>query len=70
MMVKAVKYIDYDLDVRVSRDGTQKLLDEDEYLKHQVKGIVTRKKLKIIESELQVLIEKINKHEQPFDETI
>ncbi|KUP08513.1 hypothetical protein Q73_02155 [Bacillus coahuilensis m2-6] len=31
---EAIKYIDYDLDVKVYPDGTYTLLDEDEYLAH------------------------------------
>lgn len=64
---EAVKYIDYDLDVRVSRDGSMKLLDEDEYLKHQVKFRYSDDIKRIVESELAVLLKMIENKEVPFD---
>ena len=64
---EAVKYIDYDLDIRVSRDGTMKLLDEDEYQKHQVKFRYPQDIKDIIQDELDILIKKIEKKEVPFD---
>lgn len=64
---EAVKYIDYDLDVRVSRDGSLKILDEDEYLKHQVKFRYSDDIKEIVEKELQDLIKMIENKELPFD---
>lgn len=65
---EAVKYIDYDLDVRVSRDGTYKMLDEDEYLKHQVKYRYSEDIKKIIDQELKILIQMIEDKVEPFND--
>ena len=66
---EAVKYIDYDLDIRVSRDGTFKILDEDEYQKHQVKFKYPSEVKVILAKEMDVLIHMIHNRIKPFDDS-
>ena len=65
---EAVKYIDYDLDIKVSRDGSIKILDEDEYQKHQVKYRYPKEIKDILESEMKSLIQMIEHKVKPFDD--
>lgn len=61
-----IKYIDYDLDLRVFPDGEYKVLDEDEYDYHkQIMGY-SNELDKIINFELNDLIEMYKKREGPF----
>jgi uncharacterized protein len=63
---EAVKHIDYDLDVKVLPDGTEILLDEDEYESHgQSMGYSEEMKL-IIENNLNKLYEAIRMKAYPF----
>ncbi|WP_162140282.1 DUF402 domain-containing protein [Haploplasma axanthum] len=64
---EAIKYIDYDLDVKVYPDGTYKVLDENEYNYHLKKMHYPMDVKSIIENELKVLIDKIIKKEAPFN---
>lgn len=64
---EGVKYIDYDLDVKVFPDGTYRILDENEYNYHLKKMKYPEDVIKIIENELKVLIETIKRKEAPFN---
>ena len=67
---KTIKYIDYDLDLRVFPNGSFKVLDRGEYKYH--KKIMNYPNIidKILKSELTNLIEKVKKKENPFQEGI
>lgn len=64
---EAVKYIDYDLDVRVSPTFSFNVLDEDEYDIHKKKMNYPNEVQMIIENELNVLIKRIKRREGPFN---
>ncbi|MEG1495545.1 MAG: DUF402 domain-containing protein [Bacilli bacterium] len=63
---KTIKYIDYDLDLRVFPDGSFKILDRGEYNYHKVKMSYSEDIDKVIKSELTVLIELAKAKEGPF----
>lgn len=63
---KAVKYIDYDLDLRVFSDGSFKILDRGEYNYHKVQMNYSEELDMILKSELSNLIDKVRKGEWPF----
>ena len=65
---KVIKYIDYDLDLRVFPDGSFKVLDRGEYQYHKRIMNYSKKIDKILRSELTTLIEKVRNKEYPFDE--
>ncbi|HGA1316220.1 TPA: DUF402 domain-containing protein, partial [Streptococcus suis] len=63
---EALKYIDYDLDVKVFADGEKRLLDVDEYERH-------RKAMKysddidfILKENVKILVDWINNQRGPF----
>lgn len=63
---KSIKYIDYDLDLRVFPDGGFKILDRNEYNYHKKVMKYPEEIDKIVKSELSQLIEKKRKNEGPF----
>ena len=66
-----IKYIDYDLDLRVFPDGSFKVLDRGEYQYHKKKMNYSDDLDKVLKEELTVLIEKARGKVSPFDkETI
>ena len=68
---KIIKYIDYDLDLRVFPDGSFKVLDKNEYNYHRKIMHYPKEMDKILKSELDTLINMERKNEEPFDkETI
>ena len=62
----AIKYIDYDLDLRVFPDGSFKVLDRGEYNYHKSQMHYSKDLDKILHSELSSLIETVRKKEWPF----
>ena len=62
-----IKYIDYDLDLRVFPDGSFKVLDRGEYKYHKKLMNYSDTLDKILKSELTVLIEMVRKKELAFD---
>jgi protein associated with RNAse G/E len=64
---EALKYIDYDLDIKVIDDFSYNILDRNEYNRHKAKMEYPQKLKQILELELNVLKEKINRREYPFD---
>ncbi|MCL1948678.1 MAG: DUF402 domain-containing protein [Turicibacter sp.] len=63
---KALKYIDYDLDIKIFPDMSYKILDEDEYKKHVREMRYSSEVQDIIKSQLDVLLEMISKRKGPF----
>ncbi len=61
-----IKYIDYDLDLRVFPDGGFKILDYNEYNYHRKLMNYSKEIQMIIKSELSKLIEMKKKNEGPF----
>ena len=62
-----IKYIDYDLDLRVFPDGGYKILDYNEYKYHKKKMKYPEEIDIIINKELQKMIEMKKNNEGPFD---
>ena len=62
-----IKYIDYDLDLRVFPDGTYKILDESEYEYHKSKMNYPDEIDKIVKQELSDLIKLCEAKEGPFN---
>lgn len=62
-----LKYIDYDLDLRVFPDGAFRVLDRNEYNYHKKLMNYPPEVNEIIKSELTALIEMKRKGEGPFD---
>jgi protein associated with RNAse G/E len=63
---EALKYIDYDLDIKVFPDMTFILLDEDEYEKHRKEMNYPEVIDKILKSNVQTLISWIRQRKGPF----
>ena len=67
----AIKYIDYDLDVKVFRDGGFKVLDRKEYAYHRNKMQYSKRLDSVIHIELNDLIQKVKAKNECFSkETI
>ena len=62
-----IKYIDYDLDLRVFPDGSFKVLDRGEYKYHKEKMNYSDELDKILKDELTILIDKARNKEDPFN---
>ena len=62
-----IKYIDYDLDLRVFPDGSFKVLDKNEYNYHSKLMHYPKEMDRILKSELDTLINLERKNEVPFD---
>ena len=67
---EALKYIDYDLDVKVSPDYSYTTLDRKEYNKHKVKMEYPSDLKVILERELTILKNMIEDRQGPFKEGI
>ncbi len=66
----AIKYIDYDLDLRVFPDGGFRVLDRNEYNYHKKIMNYSSDLDLIIKSELSKLIEKKKRNEFPFSKEV
>lgn len=64
---RVIKYIDYDLDLRVFPDGTYKVLDESEYEYHRKKMGYSKEIDIIVKQELKNLIKLYESGKGPFD---
>jgi len=62
-----IKYIDYDLDLRVFPDGTHKILDKNEYKYHKKIMKYSKELDLIIHKELEKLIEIKKSNDGPFN---
>lgn len=65
-----VMYIDYDLDVKVFADGRSKVIDINEYINRKEYFKYPKRLQKIIEKELEILQDMIEKKEGPFDSNL
>ena len=65
-----IKYIDYDLDLRVFPDGSHKVLDKNEYKYHKILMRYPKEIDTIAHDSLNRLITMKNNHEAPFDEEL
>ena len=65
-----IKYIDYDLDLRVFPDGGYKVLDKNEYNYHKKKMNYPKEIDFIVNKELAKLIEMKNNDEGPFNKSV
>lgn len=63
---KTIKYIDYDLDLRVFPDGAFKILDRGEYKYHKVKMNYPEELDGILKKELSRLIDMVREKQFPF----
>ena len=63
---KVIKYIDYDLDLRVFPDGGFRILDRNEYNYHKKQMHYSNEIDTIVKSELSYLIEKKRAEDGPF----
>lgn len=64
---EAIKYIDYDLDVKIFPDGTYKILDQNEFEYHKQIMNYPESIQKIIEEEMKHLINLIENKQPPFN---
>ena len=64
---EALKYIDYDLDIKVIDDFSYTVLDRNEYNKHKAKMAYPEKLKNILEVELQKLRNMVDNRETPFN---
>ncbi len=64
-----IKYIDYDLDLRVFPDGSFKILDKGEYNYHKNKMNYPEELDAILKDELNILIDKCKSKTFPFDKS-
>ena len=67
---EALKYIDYDLDIKVVDDFSYTTLDRNEYNKHKTKMDYPTELKQILEQELSLLKQRIEKRQYPFDHTV
>ncbi|QIL50999.1 DUF402 domain-containing protein [Weissella coleopterorum] len=65
---EALKYIDYDLDVKVYPDGEKRLLDADEYQAHREKWQYSDEVDFVLSEHVKILVDWINQREGPFSE--
>ena len=65
---EALKYIDYDLDVKVFTNGEKKLLDVEEYEQHKEKMHYSDNIDFILKENVKVLVDWINQNKGPFSE--
>lgn len=67
---RTIKFIDYDLDLRVFPDNTYKILDKQEYEYHKRIMKYSKDLQQIIKFKLSELINRFNNREFPFDKEI
>ncbi len=66
--VEGLKYIDYELDVKVFPSGDRLILDRDEFEFNQIDFHYSQDLIEIIEKQLQVLLNRIENAEDPFNQ--
>jgi protein associated with RNAse G/E len=64
---EGLKYIDYDLDVKVLHNFEYNVLDRNEYNRHQVRMEYSKKLKRILELELSKIKKMIENREMPFN---
>lgn len=65
---EAVKNIDYDLDVKLYPDGGYQILDENEYVQHAKEMQYSPEIMKIVETQMDQLIEMMKRGDAPFNQ--
>ncbi len=65
---EALKYIDYDLDVKIFTDGEKRLLDVEEYERHKRKMNYSDDLDYILKEHVKILVDWINNGRGPFSE--
>lgn len=65
---EALKYIDYDLDVKVFLDGSKKLLDIEEYNRHHLQMSYPAELDILLKEHVKILVDWINNKKGPFSE--
>lgn len=65
---QALKYIDYDLDLKVFPDYSYKVLDRNEFLNHAKEMAYPEKLIDICNKQLEILIKHVDNNEIPFKE--
>ena len=63
-----VKYIDYDLDVKLFQDGSIKVLDEKEYSRHKKSYHYDLDLDKVLKSQTKKILELMKERKFPFDD--
>lgn len=63
---EGIKYIDYELDVKVFPSGDRLILDRDEFEFNQIHYNYSQELIDIIEKQLKVLLDMIDNKEGPF----
>ncbi len=63
-----LKYIDYDLDIKIFPNGDKKLLDVDEYIDHGSKWGYPPETDFILRENVKILVDWINEEKGPFSE--
>ena len=63
---EALKYIDYDLDVKVFTDGEKRLLDVEEYKRHKQQMQYSQEIDYILKESVKILVDWINQGKGPF----
>ncbi len=66
---EAIKNIDYDLDVKLYPDRSYQILDENEYALHSTMMAYPKEVMKIVEWEMQNLLEWMEYSKDPFNQT-
>lgn len=65
---EALKYIDYDLDVKVFPDGERRLLDADEYQAHRQRWHYSADIDFLLKEHVKILVDWINRGRGPFSD--
>lgn len=63
---EALKYIDYDLDIKIFPDGKKRLLDVDEYEEHRRQMGYSKEIDYILKENVKILVDWINNERGPF----
>ncbi|MGT2847410.1 nucleoside tri-diphosphate phosphatase [Streptococcus massiliensis] len=66
--LEALKYIDYDLDVKVFESGEKRLLDVEEYERHKRQMQYSAELDYILKENVKTLVDWINKEQGPFSQ--
>lgn len=67
---EGLKYIDYDLDVKVVDDFSYNILDRNEYNRHKMKMEYPDKLVILLEKELKILTDMVENNDLPFQHSI
>ena len=68
-VLEAIRNIDYDLDVKLYPDGGYSILDENEYADHAKKMKYPKKIMDIVEKQMELLIDMMDREEEPFNQS-